>query len=285
MGVDKLNAVDAYEEYPHFFQVKLDLFDGPIDLLLHLVKVNELPIEKVSLAEVTDQYLNCLEEMRRFDLEIAGEYLVIAATLLSIKSSILLQEPVELVEDDSGSLVDPHDELLRRLKEAEVYKEGANSLGSRGLYGIDVFPGSASLKDVKSAPTTFKDHDPMLLGMAFQKLLKEAKGEEDVYTIELESVSIVERMMEVLNILRESSDKVQFKSLVPDLTRKSSIISTFIALLELCKRQVIHVQQETHAGIEVENIYIALAVEELDMQNLRSDFDPAIQRDAEIVNA
>ncbi len=93
-------TVSEFEEYPHFFEVQVDLFKGPIDLLLHLVKQKELPLEEISLAEVADQYMHCLEQMRRFDLEIAGEYLVIAATLLSIKSSHLLNEPVELVEDD-----------------------------------------------------------------------------------------------------------------------------------------------------------------------------------------
>ncbi|RIL11386.1 MAG: segregation/condensation protein A, partial [Proteobacteria bacterium] len=113
-----MDSVTPPDAYAHFFEVKLDVFDGPIDLLLHLVKQNELPIEKVSLAKVASQYLECLEKMRYFDLDVAGEYLVIAATLVSIKSSILLNQPVELVEDEEGNLVDPHEELLNRLREA-----------------------------------------------------------------------------------------------------------------------------------------------------------------------
>ena len=81
---------ETFEEYSHFFTVEIDQFNGPIDLLLHLVKQNELPVEKISLARVTSQYMHCIERMGKIDLEIAGEYLVIAATLLSIKSSILL---------------------------------------------------------------------------------------------------------------------------------------------------------------------------------------------------
>ncbi|NMC63810.1 MAG: segregation/condensation protein A, partial [SAR324 cluster bacterium] len=88
-----------FQGLSQLFNVSLPLFDGPIDLLLHLVKTNELPISKVSLAEVAEQYMQCLELMKSLDLDVAGEYLVIAATLLAIKSSFLLNEPVELVMD------------------------------------------------------------------------------------------------------------------------------------------------------------------------------------------
>ncbi|MDC0358646.1 segregation/condensation protein A [Oligoflexia bacterium] len=271
-----MGAVDSFEEYPHFFHVKLELFDGPIDLLLHLVKINELAIEKVALAEVTDQYLKCLENAQRFDLEVAGEYLVIAATLLSIKSSILLQEPVEFIEDENGALIDPHEELLRRLRAAQVYQDGAKTLGARGLFGIDVFPGAPTLKHVKGEPIAYKDHNPLLLGQAFQKLLKEAgENVDSVYTVALESVSIVERMMEVLEQLRETEGAVAFQELVPDLTSKASIIGTFIALLELCKRQVITVLQTkaVQDRNQLDEIVIALSVDDLDMLKLNSEFD------------
>jgi segregation and condensation protein A len=90
------------DAYSRFFEVKLELFDGPLDLLLHLVKKKELPIEKVSLSEVTGQYLECIKSLRYYDVEVAAEYLVIAATLLSVKASVLLNEPVELVPDENG---------------------------------------------------------------------------------------------------------------------------------------------------------------------------------------
>ena len=228
----------SFEEYSHFFQVKLDIFDGPIDLLLHLVKQNELPLEKVSLAQVAQQYLGCIEMMRQYDLEIAGEYLVIAATLLSIKSSLMLNEPVSLITDADGNLVNPHDELLRRLREAEVYKEGAFKLSSQKLLGVDVFSAPGSLDGVPEPPVRYLDHDPMLLGKAFRKLLLKA-GEEPKFFITVDPVSIVERMMSVLDKLKQAQGPVRFESLIPDLTSRMSIIGTLIALLELCKRQAI----------------------------------------------
>lgn len=261
-------AADSYEEYPHFFRVQLDLFDGPIDLLLHLVKQNELEIEKVSLAEVTQQYLDCLEIMRRFDLEVAGEYLVIAATLLSVKSSLLLQEPIELIEDEEGNLVDPHEELLRRLREAEVYKKGAVELGSRGQLGVDVFSAPSLLSEIESGPVTYQDHDPLLLGKAFRKLLEELP-EPSKYTVTLEAVSVLEKMMEVLDNLRQAAGPVIFSKLITDRTSRASVVATFVALLELCKRQTIRVfQDETFKDIAV-----ALAAEGADGVKLDTEFD------------
>lgn len=275
-----MEETGSFEEYPHFFQVQLELFCGPIDLLLHLVKQKELSLEKVSLAEVTVQYLNCLEQMRRFDLEIAGEYLVIAATLLSIKSSLLLDDPIEFVEDEDGNLVDPHEELLRRLKEAEVYKEGANHLSSCGQLGLDVFSSEPILKDFEDPEVVYADHSPMLLGKAFRDLLAEIDGKGALtYEISLESVSIVDRMMKVIDSLRSASQQssqhssraLSFRALIPDVTSKAELIGTFIAMLELCKRQVIHVSQDE----ESEEILVGLAENntQFDLAGIESEFD------------
>lgn len=242
-------AAEALEEYPHFFHVDVELFQGPIDLLLHLVKTNELPLEKVALAEVASQYLACLERMRTIDLEIAGEYLLIAATLLSIKSSLLLGEPAELVQNEAGELVDPHEELLRRLREAEVYKDGARALDSLGVLGVSVFPASPRLSEIESPPEKYRDHDPMLLGAAFRRVLENlGDAVQPVYEISLEHISIVERMMEVLKLLEGAEQALPFESLVRDITSRSELLGTFIALLELCKRQAIRVSQDRVFG-------------------------------------
>ena len=157
------------QEYTHFFEVELELFNGPIDLLLHLVKSNELPIEKISLAQVTEQYLHVIRNVEQFDLEIAGEYLVIAATLLSIKSSYLLNEPVQLVEDADGNLIDPHEELLYRLREAQVYKEGAEMLGGLDLLGVHVFSPPSRLKHIKAQNRNFCRSQPVTTWKGIEK--------------------------------------------------------------------------------------------------------------------
>lgn len=262
-------SMSSAEEFSHFFRVELDLFDGPIDLLLHLVKVNELPIEKISLAQVTQQYLECIDRMRSIDLDVAGEYLVMAATLLSIKSSVLLNEPPELVPDESGDLVDPHEELLRQLREAEIYKEGALHLEQRDFLGIDVFSPPSSLRRIPPAEVVYVDHSPVLLGKAFLKLLKEMEGAQALYTVTLESVSVVDRMMDVMEILTREAGEVPFRRLVKDITSRSSLIGTFIALLELCKRQAVVVRQNEIYG----EITLALGTAEVGEEMMVSEFD------------
>lgn len=269
----------ATDEYAHFFEVRLNLFDGPIDLLLHLVKQNELPIEKLSLAEVAQQYLQCLEQMRYFDLEIAGEYLVIAATLLSIKSSILLNEPVALVIDEDGNLVNPHDQLLQRLREAAVYKECALKLAERTLLGYDVFGSPSTLDGVDAPPVKYKDHAPILLGKAFRKLLAQANKRGE-YSVQLESVSVVERMMTILSQLKSEGGSVEFHKLVPDLTSRASIVGSFCALLELCKRHVITVKQDQ----TFEMIYVVLASADFDPERFYEDGQIKSEFDAEVVD-
>lgn len=263
-----MSAAQEVDEYSHFFEVRLELFDGPIDLLLHLVKQRELPIEMVSLAQVTEQYLQCIERARAFDLDVAGEYLVIAATLLSIKASVLLNDPVELIEDDEGNLVDPHQELLRRLREAEIYREGARFLGDMKILGIDVFAPPSLVDRVEPLPAKLKPHDPYLLGVAFKRLLEQA-GDRSGLTITIDSISIMERMVSVLDTLRNRREPVRFEALVPDRTSRASIIGVFVALLELCKRQAIAVRQDEN----FDAIYIVLSDESVSLENFESEFD------------
>lgn len=256
-----------------FFEVRLDLFDGPIDLLLHLVKQNELPLEKISLALVAAQYVQCIEAMRRLDLEVAGEYLVIAATLLSIKSSMLLNQRVEIVGDDDNKEPDPYEELLRRLREAEVYTQGSISLGQRDLLGIDVFEGGTIDKQLQGE-VRFKPHDATLLALAFKRAI-EKSGASYVYSVEVQHVSIVERIVKILDILRSSGGKLEFEQLLllPDggTVPRGQLVGSFLALLELCKRQMIAVEQDELFG----RIYVALTM--TDESNLRfsSEFDEA----------
>jgi len=256
-----------------FFELRLEHFDGPIDLLLHLVKKNELPIERISLAQVASQYMNCIDRMKQLDLEVAGEYLVIAATLLSVKSAMLLNEKVELVEDEDGNLVDPHEELLNRLREAEIYKQGALELASRHLLGFDVFSSRSELGSIKAPPVEYKNHDPMLLGKAFKKML-DGVGEEERLTITLESVSIIETMMFILNTLKNERQAVSFEDLVAEPEKRSSIIATFLALLELSKRQLLSVNQE-HPDADIR---IALVSASIDTESLGSEFDVLDER-------
>ena len=262
-------------ENPTFFEVKLDLFDGPIDLLLHLVKQNELPLEKLSLATVATQYMECIQAATDFDLEVAGEYLVIATTLLSIKSSILLNQPVELITDEQGNLVDPHELLLIKLREAAIFKDTAEALASRKLLGVDVFAAPSSMRSVGEGPVTLKPHDPMLLGKAFRKLLAKLPPDVSPYTVMYEKVSIVERMMSILKVLESAKEPLTFEMLVADNLNRSTVVASFVALLELCKRNIIAVRQDQI----FDEIYVVLATSDFSNLGLTSEFDSEAEFD------
>lgn len=232
------------EQFARFFEVKLELFDGPLDLLLHLVKKRELPIEKVSLVAVTSQYLECIKNLKYYDVEIAAEYLVIAATLLSVKASVLLNDPVELVVDESGSLVDPHEELLRRLKELEAFRAAAGDLGSRPTLGSEVFAAPTKGTKIDPALIPLANHQSELLVQAFQSVLTRLGEKARVFSITIDSVSVVERMRRVVDTIRERGGGSTFSDLLGASFDRVTAIGVFVALLELCKRRMIAVAQE-----------------------------------------
>lgn len=234
-----------------FFEVRLDFFDGPIDLLLHLVKQRELPIEKISLALVADQYVSCIEHFENLDLEQAAEYLVLATTLLSIKAAVLLHgpEPEAALGEDGP---DPHEELLRKLREAAIYRDGAQLLGSRNMLGVDVFRTSSSIEQFDDRPDN-EDlrFDSILLGKAFEKLLSRTGKSNREIEIFVDSVTVMERMVTILDLLQNAqrkhpSNSMSFRSLVgqvAEVQARAQVISAFLALLELCKRRVIRISQ------------------------------------------
>jgi len=270
------------DDYSHIFNVELDFFRGPVDLLLHLVKQNELPIEKISLAEVATQYLQCIEALRLIDLDIAGEYLVIAATLLSIKSSVLLNEPVELVADEEGNLVDPHDELLKRLREAEIFREGTEFLEHQSCLGVEVFAPPSTLttlplENLSEAP--LKQHDPMLLGRAFRKLMEKTK--KACYRVNVAKVSVVQQMTYVLDKLKLSGGVAQFEKLIPKTGDRLVLLVSFVALLELCKKHAISVSQNDLFS----DITIMLCDTEVELQDFNSEFDENRDDNLQTMNA
>ncbi len=231
------------EQYSRFFEVRLDLFDGPIDLLLHLVKKRELPIEKVSLAEVTGQYLECIKALRYYDVEVAAEYLVIAATLISVKASVLLNDPVELIPDENGDLVDPHEQLLARLKELEAYRLAARDIGARPALGHEVFAAPVKASKIDPALIPLANHESELLARAFHKVLERLGEKSAVFSITVDAVSVVERMRLVVDSLRISGGISTFDELLGSSPDRGTAIGVFCALLELCRRRVIAVVQ------------------------------------------
>ena len=247
------------------FTVELDAFDGPIDLLLHLVKRQELEISKLSLSTICHQYLGYVEQMRQLDLDLASEYLVIAATLVSIKSSLMLNREVELVEDEDGGMIDPHEQLLLRLREAEIYKEAANRFGDISQFNLDVFAPKSTLSNFSSVDMGLANHESHLLVKALHKAL-DRLADRKAYKIVLESVSIVERMNYLMENLTRRG-KIKFVDLLAEAGSKSMVIGTFLAVLELSKRQIICISGET-----VDEVAVAL-VDVSSVSDLSSEYD------------
>ena len=230
------------------YHVKLEIFEGPMDLLLHLIKKHELDIYDIPVALITQQYLEYLELMKGLDMEIAGEFLVMAATLTHVKSKMLLP-PSETPDEDEG--VDPRAELVRRLLEYKRFKDAATSLEDRENAWSKVYT-----RETDVAPELPAEDQPVLFDFHLFDLLaalKDVLARVPDAGIELtaESVSITEKISHILSRL-ESADSLLFTDLFDTSTTKPQVIATFLALLELIKNRIIKaVQVEQFGAIRV----------------------------------
>ncbi|UII54697.1 segregation/condensation protein A [Cytobacillus spongiae] len=233
------------------YNVKIDSFEGPLDLLLHLINRLEIDIYDIPVSKITEQYLTYIHTMQELQLDIASEYLVMAATLLEIKSKMLLpKHEEEIVEDDLGLEyeMDPRDELVERLIEYKKYKEAADEFKSleqeRSLFFTK--PPSDLSEFTKDVQTDKVDLNVSLYDMlsAFQKLMRRKKLQKPLSTkITRQEIPIEKRMEEILDNLRMVKGRMSFHELFP-FPEKEHIVVTFLAVLELMKRKEIHVEQE-----------------------------------------
>jgi segregation and condensation protein A len=231
------------------YSVHLDKFDGPMDLLLHLIKKNELDICDISIAVITRQYLDFIKLMKDLNLEVAGDFLVMAATLLQIKSRQLLpqgdQEEPELEE------IDPRGELVRRLLEYQQYKEAGMLIGARALLGREVFARSASEPVLAAAQNAEGPLEVTLFELvdAFRVLLQRIPLESFHDVAPGDSLSIADCINDILSQLQER-DTISFDDLTRDENTRERIIVTFLALLELCRLKLIRIfQGDGHGSI------------------------------------
>lgn len=216
------------------FRIELPVFEGPLDLLLHLIKKHELEIIDLPIAFVTERYLHYLDMMQDLDLDVASEYLVMAATLAHIKSkSLLPPDPLEEEEElDDEFMEDPREELILRLLEYQKYKQAAEQLGDRALPGRDVFTrGTSAPKAQGEAPLAeiglFKLLD------AFEGILKRVRGKTG-FEITAERISIQERMTQITELLQQRR-QCTFEELFETDRTRYDVVVTFLALLEMTK--------------------------------------------------
>jgi len=228
------------------YSVKLQSFEGPLDLLLHLIKKNEIDIYDIPIADITKQYLDYIEIMKTLNLDVAGEFLLMAATLLHIKSRMLLPVSEEPEQEEE----DPRADLVKQLLEYQSIKEAAFSLDKREILDRDVFvrkafPEEAEAEELQQGidlegVTLFE------LIEAFKKVIAELP-EEAVHEVIGERLSIGDKISVILESL-EREDNISFYNLLKGGRSRPEVIVTFLAILELIKLKMIKINQTVACG-------------------------------------
>lgn len=232
------------------YEIKLDIFQGPLDLLLYLIKKNEIDIYNIPIAVITEQYLEYIDVMKSLNLDVAGEYLVMASTLIHIKSKLLLP-----IHDDTEDEEDPREELTRQLLEYQAYKEAALNLDTMSLLGRDVFKRENPLENETDSERFLEEMSIFELVEAFRTVISSMKS-GDLMEIDVERMSLSDRINEIMERLTEEK-VLTFADLLGELNDRMRIIYTFLAILELMKLRLIKAYQAESFGA----IRIFLAVE------------------------
>lgn len=232
------------------YKIHLDKFEGPLDLLLYLIKKNDIDICDIPISLITDQYLQYIEVMKMLDLDVVGDFLVMAATLMQIKSRMLLPpDPLGNPEE-----IDPRQQLVDRLKEYEQFKMIAEGLKSKELYRQDLFTrvvDEEKLKELK------EDSQEILLEAtlfdlinALSEVLRHVPEKKD-YEVSQEEYTVDGKVHELLHLLLENP-RISFMDLFKKASSKTEIVCTFVALLELTRlKEIIIVQQHQFDNIEI----------------------------------
>ncbi len=235
------------------YRIKLDVFEGPLDLLLYLIRKNEIDIYDIPISLITEQYISYLDAMKSLNLDLAGEYLVLAATLLHIKSRMLLPVSEEIDEEEE----DPRADLVRQLLEYQAFKEAAIDLDRRKMLDRDVFTRREACDHAVEAPEgPVREIGVFELVKAFQKVMSGLPTADLNLDISADSMSLSQRISEVLDLLNERKS-LTFEELLGEEGDRRVLVYTFLALLELMKMRVARAFQQG----PYETIRIWLAVE------------------------
>ena len=230
---------------PYALQVFLEAFEGPLDLLLYLIRRQNIDILDIPIAEITKQYVQYIELMKELQLELAGEYLLMAAMLAEIKSRMLLPRPETHDEEEE----DPRAELVRRLQEYERYKQAAEDIDQLPRLERDVFVANAEAPERKVV-TKLPDVTLKELLLAFHDVLKRAEMFSNLH-MQREPLSVRQRMSEILSRVK-SSKFTSFADLFDPEEGRMGVAVTFIAILELLRGATIEVvQAEEYAPLHV----------------------------------
>ena len=224
------------------YKVHLESFEGPLDLLLHLIEKNRIDIYDIPIALLTEQYMAYLAKFKKFNIEIASEFLVMAATLLQIKSKILLPDTKIETETTDEEETDPRQELVERLLEYRRYKEISSVLSEMAQEAGQRYFRKSTLPEPKHLPPT--GLDVKLLWQAFQNVLEgQIEHAPLIANVAREQYTIEDKIVSLLAILKENNGNICFTAVFTPKTSKAELITTFLAMLELIKIKRISVYQ------------------------------------------
>ena len=233
---------------PDALEVILETFEGPLDLLLYLIKKHKLDVLELSIFSITEQYVSYVEMMSEFQLELAGEYLVMAALLAQIKSRLLLPVHEELEEEE-----DPRAELIKRLQEYEQFKKAAENLDDIPRVGRDIFVAHAVMTINDDTSKNLPELELKDLMLALSEVMARAKTFEH-HQITAEVLSTRERMSQILQQLSKAKSAIVFNELFKASEGRSGVVVSFIAILELIKEGLITCLQVNEESL----IYVSL---------------------------
>ena len=233
------------------YKVKFEVFEGPLDLLLYLIKKEEVDIYEVNLTRLASQFIEYIETMRLLDLEIAGEFLVMAATLMYIKSRELLpvDQQAQVEGDDDGE--DPRWELIRQLVEYKKFKDAAAQLAVMESRQDDIFPRAPGKLEFEAAAPARPEVSIFDLVNAVNSVLKRFTKREDLRDIFEDKWTVSEKIEQLMRALSERA-QMKFSELFAGVTSRSEVVVTFLALLELIRlKQIVAIQREPFGEIGI----------------------------------
>jgi segregation and condensation protein A len=232
------------------YKVKLDIFEGPLDLLLYLIKQDEIDIYDISLERITSQYLEFLQAFKELNIELAGEFVVMAANLIYLKSRSLLPVDQQPPEEDVGE-DDPRWELIRQLIEYKKFKEAAAELHLRELEQERIFARDAGSSSALREPLRLGEVGIFQLINAFQTVIKRIEARQDVQELPGERFSVSEKIDAILQRVA-TGNRLRFSDLFGAVVSRLEVVVTFLALLELVRlKQVRAVQKNIFEEIEI----------------------------------
>jgi segregation and condensation protein A len=249
-GHDEALSEDAPRTPGDAFRISLPNFEGPLDLLLHLIREHQVDIFDIPISLITEKYLDYLQRMREINLDIAGEFLVMASTLAHIKSRLLLprQEVAQQEGAEAEEQNDPRAELVRRLLEYQKYKDAAETIAKQDILDRDVFP-----RRVSADPIPIPDDEVGLMEISIYKLIEALdrviKEAAPAYQHEVvrERVSLGEAIRRIAERVR-TEQQITFFALFEGQRVRQQIVITFLAMLEMCKLKLIRIFQSEEGG-------------------------------------